>query len=282
MSEAFVIDVSEQDFEIHVLKESFKRPVLVDFWAEWCGPCKMLSPVLESVVASFSGRILLAKVESDKNQSLSAQYGVRGIPAVFMLSNGEVIAQFNGALPEREVRQFIEQHLPSDADYMVQEANQLLSEKCYSDAEELFQKALLLDTGHDKALMGLIRSLLNQGRIDAANSYLDRANMQNLQFVQLRDFVLFIKDARGEWELHKGNRQHFQRGCLEDLYARALEHIVAADWSKSLAALLELLKSGKNFRDGYARKAMVFIFGELGPKNELTMKYQKEMARYLY
>lgn len=282
MSEEFVIDVSEQDFEIHVLKESFKRPVLVDFWAEWCGPCKMLSPVLESVVASFNGRILLAKVESDKNQSLSAQYGVRGIPAVFMLSNGEVIAQFNGALPEREVRQFIEQHLPSDAEYMVQEANKLLSEKSYSDAEELFQKALLLDTGHEKALMGLIRSLLNQGKIDSANSYLDRANMQNLQFVHLRDFVLFIKDARGEWEVHKGNRQHFQRGCLEDLYARALEHIVAADWSKSLAALLELLKSGKNFRDGYARKAMVFIFGELGPRNELTIKYQKEMARYLY
>src|SRR5512143_16974 len=139
------LDVGLADFPQHVLEESRHRPVVVDFWAPWCGPCKSLKPILEKLAAEYGGKFLLAKINSDENQELAARYAVRGIPSVKAFMNGEVVDEFSGALPEGEVRAFLDRLIPSPADELHQQAAAVRASGDLAGALRLLAEASKLD-----------------------------------------------------------------------------------------------------------------------------------------
>ena len=163
MSSENIIHVNEGNFDYEVLAYSQNVPVLVDFWAEWCKPCKVLSPILEKLAEEGHGNIRLAKLDVDYNKSISIRYGVRSIPTVKAFLKGQVLGEFTGAIPEIKIREFIHTLAPSPADLILEKASSLLQANNWTDAEKAFEEALELDPGLPAATLGLIRCLLARG-----------------------------------------------------------------------------------------------------------------------
>ena len=158
-----IIDVTDASFESDVIYRSQSKPVVVDFWAPWCGPCRMLGPILEKLAADPTLDFILAKVNVDENPQISMRYQVQGIPAVKAFVDGEIADEFVGALPEARVRQFIEKLIPGEADLAFREANSLLATRHWAEAENAFRELLDSYPLHTAARLGLARALLAQG-----------------------------------------------------------------------------------------------------------------------
>ena len=163
MASENIINVSESDFEYQVLAYSEQVPVVVDFWAEWCVPCKTLGPVLERLADEAQGSFRLAKVDVDQNPNLAMQYAIHSIPAVKAFRNGKVVSEFTGAQPEPKLRQFIRAIAPSPADLHLEKGNSLLQLQKWSEAELAFEHALEINPDSSAGLLGLAKSLLAQG-----------------------------------------------------------------------------------------------------------------------
>ena len=168
-----VIDVTDQTFATEVLERSKDVPVVVDFWAAWCGPCRMLGPILENLADEYQGNFILAKVDVDSNQQLAMQYRVQGIPAVKAFKDGQMVSEFTGAQPEPQVRQFIEGLVPSEADHFTKQAFEWEVNNQLAMAEESYREALAQKADHYPAKVGLGRVLLNQGQVEEAVSILE-------------------------------------------------------------------------------------------------------------
>src|SRR5437763_6801707 len=173
MASAGVMDVSAATFEADVIEASCERPVVVDFWAPWCGPCRMLGPLLERLAGEAGGAWVLAKVNVDQNPAVAARYGVQGIPAVKGFRDGRVVAEFVGAQPEPAVRRFLERLAPSTAGRDVAEGQRRADLGDLAGAESAFRRALAAQPDHPRALLGLGRVLAESGRVAEAAETLE-------------------------------------------------------------------------------------------------------------
>src|SRR5215210_3299892 len=243
-----VHDVDEADFEARVVKRSRELPVVVDFWADWCGPCKQLTPVLERAVDARDGKVELAKVDVDKNQQLAAGFGVQGIPSVKAFRDGRVAAEFTGALPPQDVERFFEELVPS-------EAEQLATRGAAEGDEQALRRALELDPANALAKRELGRLLLRRGELDEAVALLESAT---------GDFLAEGLAARARLE----------HGADEDLRA-AFRAWDAGDRAAALERLQEALQqAGDHERRDLLRRVMVGIFTELGPGDPLASEHR--------
>ena len=282
---SWIVNADDSNFQRLVLDASHERPVVVDFWAPWCGPCRALTPVLEQVIGEQGGQVLLAKVNIDESPALAAQFQIQGIPLVIGFRAGKAVAEFMGIQPEAGVRQFLERILPSEADKLAVEARKIEASAA-GRADELYQQALKLDQRHEAASLGLARVLLERGQAKEALAALEEVSASGpvgeeaerlRALAALRELVPpgadqtrlrqqvdnNSKDAQGRYEL----------GCLlavQKKYAEALEMLLAA------AERDPKLASAK------VREAMVKIFHIIGDRSALANDYREKLSTLLY
>jgi putative thioredoxin len=246
-----VFDVDEADFESRVVERSREVPVVVDFWADWCGPCKTLTPALERAAETRAGQVELAKVDVDQNQGLAARFGIRGIPSVKAFRDGQMAAEFTGALPPPKVEEFFDSLVPSEADQLAKQ-----------DDEASLRRALELDPGHSEAKQKLVRLLLDRG---------DAAEALELLEPTAGDFVADGLAARARLQLD--GDQELQP---------AFEAWDAGDHERALELLQEALARAEDRdRRDAIRRLMVAIFTELGADHPLAREHRRRLAAEL-
>jgi putative thioredoxin len=280
----WTFEVGEDDFDQAVLERSREVPVLVDFWAPWCGPCRVLGPVLEKLAEEYSGEFLLAKINVDENPALASEFGIQGIPAVKLFRDGEIAGEFTGALPEPMVREMLSRFLPSEADKEAEEAASLEQEGKVSEAKRFYEKILERDRGHSRSLLGLGRLLMNEGDQAGALNLLERISPAAEERKEADRLIARLK-LRGEGSQDESELRAAVNSAPENLEARFnLAQTLATNekYEEALAEFLVVVKADRAFRDDGARKAMIHIFEVLGSDNPLTDKYRSELAKVLF
>lgn len=275
------LDVGLADFEQRVLEESKHRPVVVDFWAPWCGPCKSLKPILEKLAAEYGGKFLLAKVNSDDNQDLATRYGVRGIPSVKAFINGEAVDEFSGALPESEVRAFLDRLLPSPADEMRVQAAELRGAGDMSGALQKLAEASRLDPAHVGIRLDATEIMLDLGEADEARRLIGNLpDDADPRVPQLRARLQFMGEA-GEDQAALNARVAANENDLEARLKLANLYVAAGQYEVGMDQLLEIIRRDRSFEDDIGRKTLLSVFDLLG-SGELVGQYRRKLASALY
>jgi len=256
----------------------------VDFWAEWCGPCKVLGPVLEKLADEYSGEFILAKVNVDENQGLAGAFGIQGIPAVKLFKDGELASEFTGALPEPMLREFLSKFLPTAADKQAQEGQALEESGKTDDAKALYQEILAADPNHAKALLGLGRLAMNEGAADAALEYLDKIPIATDERKEADRLIARLNLQSGAAENETALREKVKAEPNNVAAQFELAQALAATekYEEALKEFLAIVKTDRAFQDDGARKAMIQIFEVLGSEDPLTDKYRSELAAALF
>ncbi|TMM24608.1 MAG: tetratricopeptide repeat protein [Actinobacteria bacterium] len=260
-----VIEVTDETFERTVIEGSSERPVVVDLWAEWCGPCRTLGPMLEKVAGERGGAFLLAKLDVDANgvgQSLLQAVRSQGIPTVVAFRNGQPVSMFIGAYPEEEVNRFIDSILPTEAELEAKEAEQAAESGDVAGAERGFRDAIAEDPDNEDAALGLAKLLIDRGGFDEARTlvakHLPTPEAERLRAaIEVHDWA----EARGDGTL-----------------AAAKRLAAAGDWPAALPGMMAALAED---RDG-ARQALITAFAVLGDEHELVPEYRRRLASALF
>jgi putative thioredoxin len=277
MTSDFIINVTEGDFEYQVLAYSQNMPVVVDFWAEWCVPCRTLGPMLERLAEEGQGSFRLAKVDVDENPNLALRYAVRSIPVVKAFRHGKVMAEFIGLQPELRVREFVRSIAPSENDLLLEKAYSLLDTGQVREAEATCRKILETSPDYPKALLGLSRSLLLQGR--GQEGYTVLANFPASREYQSAEILRPLAQVLSDSERGKSVAPDH---ALDATFNNAIRLIKKDQIEAAMDGLLDILREDKHYRDGLARQIMVAILEALGENNPTTRQYRNELASVLF
>lgn len=273
----FIIDVNEADFEYQVLAYSQQVPVVVDFWAEWCAPCRILGPQLEQLAHEAQGNFRLAKVNVDQNQNLALRYAVRSIPAVKAFRNGQMISEFLGVQPEPRLRDFIRSIAPTDSDLLIEKGNSLLSMLKPGAAEQTFRQALEITPEHPAGLLGLSKSLLQQGKghesLQILNDFPPSKEFSSAQNILPLASALNTYEKSPQAEDDDPNDASFKN---------ALRLVKRGNIEAAMDGLLDILRDDKRYRDGKARLVMLGLLETLGVESPIAQQYRKELASVLF
>jgi putative thioredoxin len=267
-----------------VLEGSKRAPVVIDFWAPWCAPCRALKPILEKLADEYAGKFTLAKINSDENQELAAEFGVRGIPAVKAVVDGQLVDEFTGALPESQVRAFIERLVPSPAELKRQQAREMLDAGMESQALDLLDEAVALDPRNTAAKVDRLDTLVRLDRIADAKSVLDDLDPLTLddpRVATLKAHIGFSSENTVDPTLLIARIA----GNPADLGARlelARHQARIGDYEPALQQLLEVVRRDRKFGDDAARRTMIEIFNLLGADHALVGTYRRMLASALY
>jgi putative thioredoxin len=285
-----VKDTTTQAFVKDVIEESRRQPVLVDFWAPWCGPCKQLTPVLEKAVKGAKGKAKLVKMNIDEHPSIPGQMGIQSIPAVIAFVNGQPVDGFLGALPEGQVTAFIERlikdRVSGEEQDLLKQADAALAEGDAAGAADLYAQTLEKDSGNIPALAGLARCYVETGALDQAK--------QTLALVpEAKRNDPAVAAARAALELAEQAKAVGPIGELEQkVGANPLDHQARfdlalalngkGDRTKALDHLLEIVRRDRKWNDDGARKQLVQLFDAWGPTDEATVEGRKRLSSILF
>jgi len=263
------------NFEKDVIETSYKTPVLVDFWAEWCGPCKMLSPVLEKLAAEAKDWKLI-KINSDEYPDLAAQYGIRSIPNVKLFSEGKVINEFVGALPENTIKDWLKKAIPGKNGMQLNAAESLISTGEEDKAINVLENVLKQEPYNEKAKILLSKLLLfkdNKKSQDLIKN-IDEGS-ENFQAADsMRTLSCLIELNNNAYELAESP--------MKNLYLDALKDIQNQNFDSAIDKLIEVIRNDRTLEDDGARKACIAIFKYLGEENEITIKHRRDFGSALY
>jgi putative thioredoxin len=283
----FSLDVGIADFHEKVLDASRHTPVLVDFWAEWCAPCRTLKPILEKLAVEYGGRFILAKLNSDQNPELAARYGVRGIPNVKAFVDAQLVDEFTGALPETQIRAFIDNLLPSPTEPLRIAALEARAKGEPEVACSLLQDALMLDPSNETVQLDLAEIHIDTDRFDAARGILDALayKARNPTRVDALQARLKLRAAgAGADPAALAARIGANAGDLDARLQLANALALAQDYRPALEQLLDIVRRDRKWQDEAARKTMLDLFTLLGGEaqyDDLMREFRIRLARTL-
>jgi len=289
---ALVIDTTTQSFVADVIEESKTRPVLVDFWAPWCGPCRTLSPIIERAVNNAGGKVKLAKMNIDEHPSIAGQLGIQSIPAVIAFVDGQPADGFLGAIPEGEVKAFIDKIAGADGagtsgiDNLIAEADAMIAAGNPARAAELYSAVREADPENMTAVAGLARVALAAGNIDEA-----RRVLADIPPVKANDAAILA--ARADIDLAEQTASLGSTGELEERLAKdpddhaarfdlALQHNAHGDRGAAVDDLLAIVRADKEWDDGKAHKQLLQFFDSWGPKDPATLAGRRRLSSLLF
>ncbi len=291
---AVIFETTEADFEQRVLMASMQVPVIVDFWAPWCGPCKQLMPVLEKAVMAAGGDVIMAKVNIDQSPGLAQALQVQSVPTVYAFFQGRPVDGFQGAVPESQIKAFIDklvkiskQAAPDalDISEALKQAAQFLADKDFASAHELYAHILMQDKNNAPAFVGLVRTLVAAGQVEQARALVDSAPPEISKHAS-------FSEARTVLELAEAVPAHSSDGLIEKIakdpkdyqarYDLALAEFAAGRREEAIDHLLEIFARKRDWNDDAARKQLVKFFDAMGPADPLTLQGRRRLSSLLF
>jgi len=277
MTSGNIIDVNEIDFEYEVIAYSKNSPVLVDFWAEWCQPCKTLTPLLEKLVHESEGNLRLARVNVDQNPNLAMMFSVRTIPTVKAFTQGHVVAELVGNQPEVRLREFIQQITPPSAvDLEIEKGENLLTLEKWQEAETAFNLAMESKPESASALLGIVKALLAQGKAHKANSILSDFPASR-EYATAEILMPLMKSL-----LQFQENTLMQESDLDAAFTNSLRLVSTGKLQPALDGLLDLLRQDKHYRGRLAQETILGIVEIMGNNHPLTRQYRTELSSILF
>ena len=289
----YIIDVNSSDFMMEVVEASKTQPVIVDFWAPWCGPCKQLMPILEQCVTAAQGKVKLAKVNIDENQAIAAQLRVQSVPTVYAFIDGQPVDGFAGAQPESEIKDFISRLLAQaggiDAkiEMLVEEAENALADKNYEQANMCFGQVLELDETSDIAFAGILRCLTGLGQFDDARAMLGAMTEEMQEKDTVQKALKALEVAEGAFAA-SGQLSQLEAAISESpedpelLFNLAVAKFGSGDSAAAINTLLRLIALNREWNDDQGRRKLLEIFDVLGATSPEVIRGRRQLSSLLF
>jgi putative thioredoxin len=281
----YIVNIDETNAAALLIEESHKRPVVVDFWADWCEPCKVLMPLLEKIATEYQGAFLLAKVNADEQQMIAQQFGVRSLPTVMVIQGGQPVDGFAGAQPETQVRAMLEKYLPKPWDGLLQLAMEAMEKGDFAAALTPLRQAWE-DSGHRHDItMALAQALVECMRLDEAEKLLDGVRLadQDDAYERVRAQLEIKQEAAKSPEMEALEQR--LRENPDDLDVRhqlAVQYIDAGQFKEGMEHFLEILRKDLDHGDGATKRLLLDTITSLGKGDPLAAEYQRKMYSLLY
>ena len=280
-----VIDIDQENAQQYLIDESFNRPVVVDFWADWCAPCKQLMPLLEKLADEYAGAFLLAKINADEQQGISQQLGVRSLPTVMVFKDGQPVDGFAGAQPETAVRELLQKHLPSPWNAKIAEATELLDQGNTADAVGLLRAAWEESNKLLDVTLAYAGALIEANRLDEAEQVLDEVRLVDREAVheQLMAQIELKREAGKSPEIEALERElglDESNHCIRVKLAVQLS--AASHFRDALEHLLVVLRSDRDWNNGEANRMYLDTIATIGKGDPLAAEYQRKLFSILY
>jgi putative thioredoxin len=281
-----ILESSSSTFDADVVEASHGMPVLVDFWADWCGPCKMLAPALERIAAGYAGRARVVKVDTEAERELASRHGIRSLPTLRLFRRGQAVEEIIGVQPEATIRAVLEKYLERPSDALRAEAARLLAAERASEAVLLLEKALRDEPQNDEIRVELIEALILAGLTDEADRQFTALPVQAMESPRLKAVEARLQLAKalaGAPTLEELARAvSAGNSDLQSVHQLAVREFMAGQVELALDRWLGMLRKDRSFGDGLARRSLLAAFTLLEGQDELVHRYRRQMMALLH
>ena len=287
---SFIIDINQDQFLEEVVEKSKTTPVIVDFWAPWCGPCKQLTPLLESVVNKKNGKIILAKINVDENQGIASQLNIQSIPTVYGFVDGKPIDAFQGSQPESKIEEIVNKMIDAtpgnEIPKLIEEADKLFGEQKFEEALKLFENLVGMDPGNPKIIAGMLRCLIKLKRYDDANEMFDSFDEEILK----DENIIKIKKLLDTTSSGKNNlvdenliqEVNVDPKNMDLRFKLANNYLSSSETEKGFNELLKIFEQNPTWNDGAAKKKLLEFFDLLGFNDPKVIDARKKLSSMMF